>query len=62
MERHLATHDYFAGNALSIADLALFAYTHKAADGGFDLDRYPAVSAWLARCRQHRGVTDMPTP
>jgi len=41
MERHLAAHDYFAGNALTIADLALFAYTHKAADGGFDLARYP---------------------
>src|SRR5512147_2070121 len=37
MERHLATHDYFAGSSLSIADLALFAYTHKAGDGGFDL-------------------------
>lgn len=62
MERHLATHDFFAGNALSIADLALFAYTHRAADGGFDLGRHPAVSAWLARCRQHPGVTEMPTP
>ena len=62
MERHLAAHDYFAGSALTIADLALFAYTHKAADGGFDLARYPAVSAWLARCRRHRGVTEMPTP
>ena len=62
MERHLAAHEYFAGNTLTIADLALFAYTHKAADGGFDLDRYPAVSAWLARCRRHRGVTEMPTP
>jgi glutathione S-transferase len=50
------------GNALTLADLALFAYTHKAADGGFDLTRYPAVTAWLARCSQQRGVTDMPTP
>lgn len=62
MERHLATHDYFAGNALTVADLALFGYTHKAADGGFDLARYPAVSAWVARCYQHPGVTEMPTP
>jgi glutathione S-transferase len=62
MERHLAANHYFVGDTLTIADLALFAYTHKAADGGFDLARYPAVSAWLARCRQHRGVTDMPTP
>lgn len=42
--------------------LALFAYTHRAADGGFDPARYPAVSAWLARCRAVRGVTEMPTP
>jgi glutathione S-transferase len=62
MERHLATQAYFVGNVLSIADLALFAYTHKAADGGFDLARTPAVAAWIARWRQHAGVTDMPTP
>ena len=62
MERHLATHDYFVGTTLTIADLALYAYTHKAADGGFDLAGYPTVSAWLARCGHHRGVTEMPTP
>ena len=62
MERHLMGHDWFAGNALSVADLALFAYTHKAGDGGFELTRYPAVSAWLARCRAQPGVTEMPTP
>jgi glutathione S-transferase len=62
MERHLATHDFFVGTGLTIADLALFAYTHKAEDGGFDLTPYPAVSAWLARCLKQRGVTAMPTP
>ncbi|MGB2817791.1 MAG: glutathione S-transferase family protein [Burkholderiaceae bacterium] len=62
MERHLATHDFFVGTGLTIADLALFAYTHKAEDGGFDLTPYPAVSAWLARCSKQRGVTAMPTP
>jgi glutathione S-transferase len=62
MERHLAAHDWFVADRLTIADLALFGYTHRAADGGFDLGRYPAVSAWLARCRQTPGVTDMPTP
>ena len=62
MERHLATHAYFVDNALTVADLALFAYTHKAADGGFDLGGYPAVSAWLARCLEQRGVSEMPTP
>jgi glutathione S-transferase len=62
MEGHLATHDWFVGDSLTIADLALFAYTHRAADGGFELARYPAVSAWLARCRAVRGVTEMPNP
>jgi glutathione S-transferase len=62
MERHLATHAWFAGDALSIADLALFGYTHKAGDGGFDLARYPAIVAWLARCRAQRGVSEMPSP
>jgi glutathione S-transferase len=62
MDRHLATRNYFVGDALTIADLALFAYTHKAADGGFDLAGYPAVAAWVARCREQPGVTEMPTP
>jgi len=62
MERHLSDRSYFAGDTLTIADLALFAYTHKAADGGFVLENYPAVSAWLARCRGAPGVTEMPTP
>jgi glutathione S-transferase len=62
MERHLTTHGFFVGDTLTVADLALFAYTHKAADGGFDLARFPAVSAWLARCLMQRGVSEMPTP
>ena len=49
METHLQTHDWFAGNAYSIADIALYAYTHKAADGGFDLSTFPGVCRWLAR-------------
>ena len=49
METHLKTHDWFAGNGYSIADIALYGYTHSAADGGFDLADFPAVSAWLAR-------------
>jgi glutathione S-transferase len=62
MERHLQGRHFFVGNALGAADLALFAYTHKAADGGFDLAEYPAVEAWVARCLQQPGVTVMPTP
>jgi glutathione S-transferase len=62
MEKHLARRDYFAGNSLSLADLALFAYTHKAGDGGFDLGPYPAVRNWLARVATTPGVSTMPTP
>ena len=49
MERHLAKNDWFAGGHYSIADIALYGYTHVAADGGFDLARYPAISSWLKR-------------
>jgi len=42
------------------ADLALFAYTHRADEGGFDLQPYPAIRAWLARCEQQPRVTVMP--
>jgi len=49
MQTHLARRDWFAGGRYSIADIALYGYTHCAADGGFDLGAYPAVSAWLKR-------------
>jgi len=49
MEQHLATHDYFVAGRYSIADIALYAYTHVADEGGFDLGPYPAIRAWLVR-------------
>ena len=49
MNTHLKTHDWFAGARYSIADIALYGYTHTAADGGFNLGEYPAVTKWLAR-------------
>jgi glutathione S-transferase len=49
METHLSRHDWFAGNRYSVADIALYGYTHVAADGGFDLADYPAVTKWLNR-------------
>ena len=49
METQLMERDWFAGDAYSIADIALYAYTHVANEGGFDLAPYPAVTAWLAR-------------
>ena len=51
MERHLAQHRFFVGERYTIADIALYAYTHVADEGGFDLGRYPAVRAWLDRVR-----------
>ena len=49
MEKHLSGREFFVGGGYTIADIALFAYTHCAADGGFDLAAYPAICAWLAR-------------
>jgi len=49
MDGHLAKHDWFAGNRYSIADIALYGYTHCAGEGGFDLARYPAIVRWMAR-------------
>ena len=60
MEQHLAGTPFFAGGAYSVADIALFAYTHCAPDGGFDLARYPAVSAWLARVRGQPRFVPLP--
>jgi glutathione S-transferase len=49
MENHLAKHDYFVGNRYSIADIALYAYTHVAKEGGFDLSKFPAILTWFDR-------------
>jgi glutathione S-transferase len=53
MDRHLAERHWFVGDAISLADIALFAYTHVAAGGGFELSDYPAVCAWMARVAAH---------
>ncbi|OOG65068.1 glutathione S-transferase [Rhodanobacter sp. B04] len=59
MEQHLQQHDWFVGGHYGIADIALYAYTHCAGDGGFDLAAYPAISAWLERVRRQPGHTPM---
>jgi len=51
MEGHLKTRAFFVANRYSIADIALYAYTHVADEGGFDLGRYPSIRAWLDRVR-----------
>ncbi len=49
MEARLAKADFLAGPAFSIADIALYAYTHVAGDADYDLAAYPGISAWMAR-------------
>jgi glutathione S-transferase len=49
MEKHLSRHDYFVGGRYSVADIALYAYTHVAEEGRFSLEPFPAVRAWLKR-------------
>jgi glutathione S-transferase len=49
MDRHLDGRQFFVGDRLSLADIALYAYTHVAPEGGFELDSYPAIGAWLDR-------------
>jgi glutathione S-transferase len=46
---------YLVGGALTLADLALYAYTHVAHEGGFSLERYPAIRAWLDRVAAEPG-------
>ncbi|MFT3865617.1 MAG: glutathione S-transferase family protein [Solirubrobacterales bacterium] len=55
MERHLTGRDHLVGDSLTIADLALYAYTHVAEEGGFELGRFPAIGAWLGRVRDVPG-------
>jgi glutathione S-transferase len=49
MERHLDGKQFFVGDSMTLADIALYAYTHVAAEGGFDLEPYTAVRVWLER-------------
>lgn len=54
MDEHLATRDWFVGHAITLADIALYAYTHVAEEGGFALAGYPHVGAWMTRLSSHR--------
>ena len=55
MERHLEGRDYLVGDRLTLADVVLYAYTHVADEGGFDLGGYPAIRAWLERVAAEPG-------
>jgi glutathione S-transferase len=58
MEDHLGKNDFFVGN-YTIADIALFAYTHVSHEGGFPLDDFPKVRSWIERVRAQPGFTPM---
>jgi glutathione S-transferase len=61
MERHLADEPFLVGARYTIADIALYAYTHVAGEGGFDLSRFPGIEAWLGRVADqpgHVAITD----
>ncbi len=65
MERHLARAPYFVNRVPTIADISLFAYTHVAHEGGFDLGGYPAVRDWISRIQRlprHVPMADVPGP
>jgi glutathione S-transferase len=55
MDEHLRERTFFVGERYTLADIALFAYTHVAPEGGFDLEGFPAVRAWLARVAAQPG-------
>lgn len=59
METQLLTMPFLAGENLSIADIALYAYTHEAHRAGFDMAKYPAIKAWLARVEADKGHVPM---
>jgi glutathione S-transferase len=55
MERRLDGRAWLVGDRMTLADIALYAYTHVAHEGGFELDRYPAIGAWLQRVASEPG-------
>ena len=59
MEQQLQRTPFLVGDNFSIADIALYAYTHVAHEGGFDLAQFPAIQQWLARVKQQPGYVGM---
>ena len=59
MEEHLTSHIFLVAESFSIADIALYAYTHVAEEGGFALDGYPAIRAWIKRVESVPGFIAM---
>ena len=59
MENHLKSHEYFAACQLTVADIALYGYTHVADRCDFDLATFPAIRTWLRRVEQTPGFVPM---
>jgi len=59
MESRLAKHQYLVGQSYSVADISLYAYTHVAQEGDFELSRFPGICDWLERIKQQPGHTSM---
>jgi glutathione S-transferase len=59
LEQGLQGRDWLAGDSMTIADIALYAYTHAADEGGFSLDDYPAIRAWLDRVAAQPGHVEI---
>jgi len=59
MENHLKHHEYFAAGQLTVADIALYGYTHVADRCDYDLATFPAIRAWLRRVEQTQGFVTM---
>jgi glutathione S-transferase len=59
MEAHLRNHDYFVAGRYTIADMGLFAYTHVANEGGFELAEYPAICGWIERVKSQPGYVSI---
>lgn len=59
MDKHLAGNAFFCGDTVTLADIALFAYTHVAEEGGFGLGDYPHILAWIARVQALPGFVPM---
>lgn len=59
MDQHLVAHDWFVGGSVTLADIALYAYTHVCEQGCFALDEYPAVRRWIARMQGLPGYVAM---
>jgi glutathione S-transferase len=58
LDEHLAAHDFFVGDRYSVADIAVYGYTHRADEAGIDLEPYPCVRAWFERVEAQPGYME----